>query len=624
MCIYNKHLNISSTDKTYCVQGTIIYVNANWTYVLSCPFKADTGSRLDWFGPPNLMTYTLGRDINPNLPHSDRISAVGKIEEGEYNLRISNIQRSDRGDYQCAGRVNGNTATGLVELFFAVPPETGPSLSRNPPGLIFVGNTILLKCEVSGGTPLANISWQCDDLFGEHTASTDTKIEATINLTLKESDNNKKCTCRANHPSWTSQESVDIFLNVFYRSSENNQTHSEKVSTNTSDIMHPSEASVTGNIEIIESPNIELCSIDTGNELSLSSNFVTSRIANDVNKSKHGLSVDRIEKNKCPVEEENILSKFTINQTNNSVAPDRNLTIQRTPAGGIISGNKVNLTCIASGGNPPATLAWNCFGTNTNYTIGNTVSYSVEFEVDTSDNNKLCTCSATHPVNSYSPQAHNRLIVYYVPGTNPIILQNPPGAILTGNNVKLTCTVLGGNPLAILLWNCTGTEENNTAGNTASYSITMSVNKSYNNKICTCTAHHLISTYKPTVQQNLVVYYAPSDLPSIQQTPAAGIINGHTVVLTCSVKGGNPPPILRWNCTGDMTNSTTDTTATYSVSFPVNKSQNKAICACSASHPDLSYTHVIEHSLDVYCKYHTFCEYLLYTISYKFVDKRNY
>ncbi|CAC5384802.1 unnamed protein product [Mytilus coruscus] len=187
-----------------------------------------------------------------------------------------------------------------------------------------------------------------------------------------------------------------------------------------------------------------------------------------------------------------------------------------------------------------------------------------------------------------------------VPGTNPIILQNPPGGILTGKTVTLTCSVPGGNPLAILSWNCSGTKENNTVGNTASYSITMSVNKSYNNKICTCTANHLISTYKPTVQQNLVVYYAPDDRPGIQQTPPGGIITNHIVILTCSVKGGNPLSILRWNCTGDTTNSTTDTTATYSISFPVNKTQNKAICTCSASHPDTSYTPVKEHSLDVY------------------------
>ncbi|VDI68586.1 Hypothetical predicted protein [Mytilus galloprovincialis] len=485
------------------VQGIIIYVNENSTNVLRCPLKADIGLRINWNGPPSFMAYTIGTDINPKLPHSDRISVVGKIEEGEYNLQISNIQQSDIGQYRCFGNVDGNIETAFLELNVAVPPVTGPSISRNPSGPLFVGNTIVLKCEVIGGTPLAKISWQCDGFFGEHNTSTDNNIESTVNLNLRQSDNNKKCKCVANHPSWTSQKSVDIVLNVFF-------------------------------------------------------------------------------------------------------APGTNLTIQRKPAGGIISGNKVNLTCTASGGNPLATLLWNCSGTNTNYTTENTVSYSVEFEVDKSDNNKVCTCSATHPITSYTPQTHSSLIVYYVPETNPIIEQKPHGGIPVGGIVSLTCTVPGGNPLATLFWNCTGISKNETVVGTASYSIEFTVDKSFNKKICVCTTDHKINTYKPTVQHQLIVYYAPSDLPSIQQTPSGGIITGSTVMLTCSIKGGNPPAILIWNCTGDTTNSTTNTTAIYSVSFKVIKTQNKAICACSASHPVTSYTPVIYHSLEVYCKYYTF------------------
>ncbi|CAC5398263.1 unnamed protein product [Mytilus coruscus] len=103
-------------------------------------------------------------------------------------------------------------------------------------------------------------------------------------------------------------------------------------------------------------------------------------------------------------------SKINVHNLKNLIAPDTNLIIQRKPAGGIISGNKVNLTCITSGGNPLASLSWNCSGTNTNYITENTVSYSVDFTVDKSDN-KLFTCSATHPVTSYTPQEYNRLIV---------------------------------------------------------------------------------------------------------------------------------------------------------------------------------------------------------------------
>ncbi|CAC5373537.1 unnamed protein product [Mytilus coruscus] len=281
-------------------------------------------------------------------------------------------------------------------------------------------------------------------------------------------------------------------------------------------------------------------------------------------------------------------------------APSDLPSIQQTPPGGIITSHIVILTCSVKGGNPLSILRWNCTGDTTNSTTDTTATYSISFPVNKSHNKAICACSASHPDTSYTHVIEHNLDVYYEPGTNPIISQIPHGGILTGNNIKLTCTVTGGNPLAILSWNCSGTIENNTVENTASYSIILSVNKSYNNKICTCTARHLISTYKPTVQQNLVVYYAPDDRLNIKQTPPGGIITSHIVILTCSVKGGNPLSILRWNCTGDTTNSTTDTTATYSVSFPVNKSHNKAICACSASHPDTSYKHVIEHNLDVY------------------------
>ena len=83
--------------------------------------------------------------------------------------------------------------------------------------------------------------------------------------------------------------------------SENNHIPSGKVSTNISDVMdfddNPCEASAsTGNINSVESPNIELL-IDTGNELPMSPTCLPSKIINNGNKSKQRVSVDIIEKN---------------------------------------------------------------------------------------------------------------------------------------------------------------------------------------------------------------------------------------------------------------------------------------------------------------------------------------
>ncbi|VDH98502.1 Hypothetical predicted protein [Mytilus galloprovincialis] len=63
----------------------------------------------------------------------------------------------------------------------------------------------------------------------------------------------------------------------------------------------------------LRSPNIEL-SIDTCNELSLPSTCLTGKNVNNVNISKQRISGDRIKKNKCTVEGENLVTKCTINK----------------------------------------------------------------------------------------------------------------------------------------------------------------------------------------------------------------------------------------------------------------------------------------------------------------------
>lgn len=88
----------------------------------------------------------------------------------------------------------------------------------------------------------------------------------------------------------------------------------------------------------------------------------------------------------------------------------------------------------------------------------------------------------------------------------PIIYQTPPGHIISGTNVILTCEILGGNPLAILSWNCTGVSRNNTSVNKASYSVEIVVNRTFNNIICACSATHHIPSFRPTVRHILDVY----------------------------------------------------------------------------------------------------------------------
>ncbi|VDI09995.1 Hypothetical predicted protein [Mytilus galloprovincialis] len=145
-------------------------------------------------------------------------------------------------------------------------------------------------------------------------------------------------------------------------------------------------------------------------------------------------------------------------------------------------------------------------------------------------------CTGTN--NGASISSYIQLVLTDAPGLYPTIQQIPAGSIMTGDTIRLTCTVSGGNPLPTLSWNCSGISINNTSGDTAAYSVMFTVDKTFNNKICTCSATHPVSSYRPNVQHTLVVYYAPDLYPKYNQIPAGSITAGHTIRLTCTVPGG--------------------------------------------------------------------------------------
>ncbi|XP_076109516.1 nephrin-like [Mytilus galloprovincialis] len=287
-------------------------------------------------------------------------------------------------------------------------------------------------------------------------------------------------------------------------------------------------------------------------------------------------------------------------------APNSHPAVMQVPSGPVNAGSKVTLTCYISGGNPLPTIAWQCTDfTNviptTTQPTDKVVSI-IERIVTKVDNGKECLCTSHHPLWIQEKLVKHRMNIYYAPHLYPTIQQMPAGSILTGSKISLICAVSGGNPLSTLSLNCTGTSINNTSGDTAAYSVTFIVDKTFNSKICTCSATHPISSYRPNVYHTLVVYYAPETNPSIQQTPSGSIITGTEIVLTCSASGGNPLATLTWNCSGAKIKNTTEYIASYSVTFIVDKTFNNKICTCSAIHPIVSYRPRVQRTLVVYFK----------------------
>ncbi|CAG2199847.1 unnamed protein product [Mytilus edulis] len=274
--------------------------------------------------------------------------------------------------------------------------------------------------------------------------------------------------------------------------------------------------------------------------------------------------------------------------------------IQQIPNGPINTSEAVVLTCSVSGGFPLAVLTWNCSGNATKNTSGNTVYYSIGFMLVSQDNGKSCTCSATHTVTAYRPQVHIMLNVYFPPTEFPVIKQIPDGPVLTGSLVSLMCTLNGGNPLATLTWNCTGTISTNSSQTAAISSIEFPVTNLNHGMVCTCSAFHNTDGYMQTVHHTLNIIFPPNEKPKVRQFISGPIDSGTSVKLICSVTGGNPLGTLSWDCPGINSNNSTANTAVLEVEFTVDKNYNGRNCSCSATHPIATYRPKTSHELVVY------------------------
>lgn len=87
------------------------------------------------------------------------------------------------------------------------------------------------------------------------------------------------------------------------------------------------------------------------------------------------------------------------------------------------------------------------------------------------------------------------------------------------------------------------------------------------------------------------------------QIPEGPVYTGSSVLLVCSVNGGNPVATLTWNCTGVIKINSSETTAISSIEIPVTNLNYGMACSCLASHIIDTYKHTAHHLLDVICKY---------------------
>ena len=96
------------------------------------------------------------------------------------------------------------------------------------------------------------------------------------------------------------------------------------------------------------------------------------------------------------------------------------------------------------------------------------------------------------------------------PTASPTITQTPTEPIIEGNQVTLTCTIKGGNPVANIMWSCQGATQITPTGSPSTVdaisSVELVTSKDNNGQTCICTGSHPLWTNDNSQQHTIAVY----------------------------------------------------------------------------------------------------------------------
>ncbi|CAC5377909.1 HMCN [Mytilus coruscus] len=284
--------------------------------------------------------------------------------------------------------------------------------------------------------------------------------------------------------------------------------------------------------------------------------------------------------------------------------PDDSPTITQIPEGDIDTGDAVLLNCSLKGGNPVAILSWNCSGNIHLTRVGNAVICTLEFNVNKLHHETVCTCLASHnTIDSYSDSTSHSLHVLYPPDHDPTIQQDIPGPVDSGSSVSLIYSVSGGNPLASLSWDCKGITHNSSSSTKTEYIVTFTVNKTFDGRVCTCSASHPIVSYRRLALHQLIVFYEPGK-PKLLLGEEFPWFVGNKTTVNCSAIVGNPESIYKWVIGGHIQNEN----RSYINIGPLSKEINGQEISCSVNNNYSLRKKIILQpailKLNVECEYH--------------------
>ncbi|XP_062605655.1 synaptogenesis protein syg-2-like [Saccostrea cucullata] len=524
-----------SSDPVFTASPPGLQYNTGTTVNLTCQLPGGNPlATLSWRCKNTAMTGTNQSTF------TTAVSVLPLVMDSSYN------------NQQCTCTANHRLLTSpkstSVSLTVFYPPSTEPVITASPPGLQYnTGTAVNLTCQLSGGNPVATLSWRCKNTIMTGTnQSTSTTAVSLLSLVMDSSYNNQQCTCTANHRLLNSPNSRSVPLTVFYPPSTD-----PVIKASPPGLQYNTGTAVNLTCQILGGNPVATLSWRCKNTVMTGTNQSNSTTAVSVlslvmNKSYNNQQCTCIASHSFLTSPKSRSVPLTV-----FYPPSTDPVITASPPGlQYNTGARVTLTCQLPGGNPPATLSWRCKNLvlmGTNHSTSTTAVSVLSLVMDRSYNNQPCSCTVNHSLFTNPKSTNLLLTVFYPPSTSPVITASPQGLqYVTSTRVTLICQLPGGNPVATLSWRCkiTGMIGTNQSTPTTAVSVlSLLMDSSYNNQQCTCTANHGLLTIPKSTTVSLTVFYNNVIISNWNQTYS---VKEHESFQLVFEVDGNPSSNITW------------------------------------------------------------------------------
>lgn len=152
--------------------------------------------------------------------NSDKIYSFTRESNGLYEttstLQYTGVVEDNAKPVYCKASNFRNKLVNSAEFELDVryPPSGDLSISSSSHSFVYTtGDSVNLTCTVSGGNPIANLSWVCGSNNPTTVTISNSSLAASVlRLKVDKAFNNKDCTCTASHPLQNKNKTVKLIV----------------------------------------------------------------------------------------------------------------------------------------------------------------------------------------------------------------------------------------------------------------------------------------------------------------------------------------------------------------------------------------------------------------------------